>query len=284
MSGTVKIARAIFDHGAFADEPFTEREAWIWLIMEAAWKPRKRRVGDYVVDVDRGQVAASVRFMAKAWSWSAPKVQRYLKRLENLAMIAPKTDTGVTVITICKYDDFQYQPQASDTDAIQMRYTSDTNLKKEVIREEGKKKEASVEASADVTPADDISQAVNAYNDAARQVGWPAVQKLSDKRRRALRARLTDAGGATGWEHALSKARSSKFLTGQSGSFMASFDFLTKSENFIKLMEGNYDDRTPGKPAQARSEFDAAHREYTRRLAAGEVYRGPDPSDPFAGG
>ena len=137
MAGTVKIARAIFDHGAFADEPFTEREAWIWLIMEAAWKPRKRRVGDYVVDVERGQVAASVRFMAKAWKWTAPKVQRYLKRLENLAMIVPKTDTGVTVITICKYDDFQHQPQASDTDAIQSRYTSDTNLKKEVIREEG---------------------------------------------------------------------------------------------------------------------------------------------------
>jgi uncharacterized protein YdaU (DUF1376 family) len=29
--------------------------------------------------------------------------------------------------------------------------------------------------------------------------------------------------------------------------------------------------------------FDVAHREYARRIAAGEVDRGPDPSDPFAG-
>jgi len=29
--------------------------------------------------------------------------------------------------------------------------------------------------------------------------------------------------------------------------------------------------------------FDVAHREYTRRLAAGEIRRGPDPSDPFGG-
>ncbi len=29
--------------------------------------------------------------------------------------------------------------------------------------------------------------------------------------------------------------------------------------------------------------FDIAHREYTRRLAAGKDYRGPDPSDPFGG-
>jgi hypothetical protein len=32
-----------------------------------------------------------------------------------------------------------------------------------------------------------------------------------------------------------------------------------------------------------RAQFAVAHREYTRRIAAGEVNRGPDPSDPFAG-
>jgi uncharacterized protein YdaU (DUF1376 family) len=32
-----------------------------------------------------------------------------------------------------------------------------------------------------------------------------------------------------------------------------------------------------------RAQFDSAHREYTRRLAAGQIERGPDPSDPFAG-
>lgn len=32
-----------------------------------------------------------------------------------------------------------------------------------------------------------------------------------------------------------------------------------------------------------RSRFDTAHREYTRRIASGEIQRGPDASDPFAG-
>ncbi|WP_420023936.1 hypothetical protein ACN9JG_04090 [Cereibacter azotoformans] len=31
-----------------------------------------------------------------------------------------------------------------------------------------------------------------------------------------------------------------------------------------------------------RVQFDIAHREFTRRLAAGEIQRGPDPSDPWA--
>lgn len=39
--------------------------------------------------------------------------------------------------------------------------------------------------------------------------------------------------------------------------------------------------RTGGQNDQSR--FDIAHREYARRLAAGEIDRGPDPSDPFAG-
>lgn len=147
MSGTVNIARSIFDHAVFADEPKTEREAWIWLIMEASWKPRTRRVGSVVVNTERGQLAASVRFLAGAWKWTAPKVQRYLKRLEKMEMIRSEADAGVTVITICNYDEYQCVVKATDTVAIQSRYSADTNEKKDEIREEGKKKDANASSA-----------------------------------------------------------------------------------------------------------------------------------------
>ena len=147
MSGTVNIARSIFDHAVFADEPKTEREAWIWLIMEASWKPRTRRVGSVVVNTERGQLAASVRFLAGAWKWTAPKVQRYLKRLEKMEMIRSEADTGATVITICNYDEYQCVAKAADTVAIQSRYSADTNEKKDEIREEGKKKDANASSA-----------------------------------------------------------------------------------------------------------------------------------------
>ena len=142
MSGTVNIARSIFDHAVFADEPKTEREAWVWLIMKASWKARSYRVGNVVVSTDRGQLAASVRYLAAEWQWTPPKVQRYLKRLEKMEMIRSQADTGVTVLTICNYDEYQSQPKASDTDAIQSRYSADTRQKKDEIREEGNKKDA----------------------------------------------------------------------------------------------------------------------------------------------
>jgi hypothetical protein len=149
VSGTVNIARSIFDHELFADQPLTEREAWIWLIMEASWKPRKKRVGDYIADLARGELAASVRFMAGAWKWTPAKVQRFMKRLQVLDMISVKTDTGVSVITICNYDEYQSQNKAADTDAIQERYRSDTNEKKGEIREEGSSEANASDASVD---------------------------------------------------------------------------------------------------------------------------------------
>ena len=153
MSGTVNIARSIFDHEVFRDEPMTEREAWIWLIMEASWKPRKKRAGDKVVDLERGQLAASVRFMAAAWKWTPAKVQRFIKRLHDLKMICAKTDTGVTVVSICNYDEYQSKAQASDTGAIQQRYSSDTNENKGEIREEGYSEANASDASVDPAKA-----------------------------------------------------------------------------------------------------------------------------------
>jgi hypothetical protein len=91
---------------------------------------------------------------------------------------------------------------------------------------------------------DNISQAVTSYNDAAERAGWPKMQKLSPARRQALNGRLKDADGIAGWEYALNKAETSSFLTGRTSKpFLASFDFITKAANFIKLMEGNYDDK-----------------------------------------
>jgi len=113
--GVFAVDRGIFGHPVFANEPFTEREAWTWLISQAAWKQRRRRVGNVVVDLDRGQLSHSLRFMAGKWQWSEPRVRRFLNRLKTDAMIDAATDAGVTVITICNYN--KYQRVSLPTDA-----------------------------------------------------------------------------------------------------------------------------------------------------------------------
>ena len=249
MTGAVMIARTLWDDAAFQDEPFSEREAWIWMICEAAWKPREKRVGKVIVKLDRGQLAASVRFMAQAFSWHRNKVDRLIKRLEKCNLIRVESGTGVNVITICKYNDYQLSPKSSGTAAGQQRDSSGTNDKKGEIREEGNKRDTNVSLALSAPePASELAEAVAAYNEAADDAGWPKVQKMTPSRSKALKARLRDCGGIEGWRFAMDKGKASDFLCGRTPKPWSGFgfDWITKQANFTKLMEGNYDNRANG--------------------------------------
>jgi len=109
MSGYVAIHRQIFESDIFAQEPFTEREAWVWLIAEAAWQDRRKRSGQAVVNLRRGQLAHSRRFMAKAWRWTDSRVYRFLEKLsaDGMLKIEPLANHSTSIITICNYDKYQ---------------------------------------------------------------------------------------------------------------------------------------------------------------------------------
>lgn len=126
MSGTVNIARSLFQDEAFKAQPYTEREAFMWLVMEASWKDRTKRVGNSIVELKRGQLAASIRFMAEAWDWEKSTVDRFLKRLEKRDMIGTESGTGVSVVTIYKYNDYQGGNTASGTAELEKRDSSGT--------------------------------------------------------------------------------------------------------------------------------------------------------------
>lgn len=111
-----------------------------------------------------------------------------------------------------------------------------------------------ISANAD-TP--ELSEAVSIYNEAAGRSGWSVVQRMSKPRFSALKARIKDAGGLDGWRQAIARAEQSDFLCGRTSGrqapFFASFDFLTQASSFTRLMEGNYDPRTPNPTHDARN-------------------------------
>ena len=148
--GTVNLSRDFWDDDAFRSEPFTQREAFLWFITEASWKDRTRRFGETVVHLNRGELVASVRFMAKAWKWTPAKVQRFLEKLKSSEKICLKIDTGLTVVSVCKYDQYQNKPSSVDTAPIQHRYSTDTNENKGEIRGKEKKEDNAGEKPAAV--------------------------------------------------------------------------------------------------------------------------------------
>lgn len=105
--GVFAVARSIFDDPDFADEPLTQREAWLWIISEAAFKARRVRGPGGPVDLERGEFCHSVRFMATAWSWSKSRVDRFLDMLENRDMLRDTSRGGAKVYSVCNYNKFQ---------------------------------------------------------------------------------------------------------------------------------------------------------------------------------
>lgn len=112
--GFFVVDRSLFDHHFFKSEAFTEREAWLWLIGAAAWEATKVRVNRKEFAVTRGQLVHAIRFLAAKWQWSEPRVRRFLERLKREAMIDALAFADATLITVCKYDDYQFGRRTRD--------------------------------------------------------------------------------------------------------------------------------------------------------------------------
>jgi len=117
MSGYVRLYRGWRDCDVFADEPMSEREAWLWLIEHAAWKPvtRSNAKGERV-RIDRGQLHVSLRALEKVFGWGKNKVARYLERLSDHEMIGTAMGQSGTVLTILNYSKYQDERDSRDTE------------------------------------------------------------------------------------------------------------------------------------------------------------------------
>ena len=99
-----------------AREQYCRRAAWAWMIEQAVWKPRALNISGKTIHLERGQFSFSLRYLAAAWGWSVASVRRFIERLETDTMIGTSTGTGQLVITICNYDKYQSDADASGTD------------------------------------------------------------------------------------------------------------------------------------------------------------------------
>jgi hypothetical protein len=142
--GYYRMHRGWMEHPVFANEAFTEREAFEWLVGEATWQ--EDRVVAHKgnpVKVDRGQVPHSIRFMADAWGWNPSKTLRFVDKLKKWNMIETATETGQLIITICNYDKYQKGETQTETAVEEKperdRNSSGTNIKKDNTSKEGKR-------------------------------------------------------------------------------------------------------------------------------------------------
>lgn len=70
----------------------------------------------------------------------------------------------------------------------------------------------------------------------------PRVEIMNKKREGVLRERLRSLPTQREWRDLFERINNSSFLTGKTGKFKATFDWVIDSANMTKILEGNYDD------------------------------------------
>ncbi|MDO8596397.1 MAG: hypothetical protein Q7R45_07220 [Sulfuricaulis sp.] len=160
--GVFAVDRGVFDHPVFALEPFTEREAWLWLIGSAAWKAKRVRAGRATVDLERGECAFATRFLATRWQWSESRVRRFLNRLKIDAMVTTLATHETTRITICNYDKYAFGRRTDDDENDGLPDAPPTHRRrKEEELNKDKKEEVKKEIELALRADDIVDQPIN---------------------------------------------------------------------------------------------------------------------------
>ena len=109
--GFLRLSRRFFSNEMWkVAREFSECEAWLDLIQSARFdatdEAYSELIGGREISYSRGQYPASISFLMKRWKWSEKKVRYFLSKLKKKGMITTCNQQGMTVITLCNYDDY----------------------------------------------------------------------------------------------------------------------------------------------------------------------------------
>ena len=116
----------------------------------------------------------------------------------------------------------------------------------ECYTEKEREKEVEIDLEKEKRDSTNYHEIISMYNDTC--VSFPRVTKLSENRKKAIRARLK-VYTPDDFKKMFEMAESSSFLKGaNSRNWSATFDWLINDSNMAKVLDGNYQDRQQSTP------------------------------------
>ena len=104
----IKLNRSITDHWLWSSgETFSRGQAFIDLLLMVAYADHKVMSQGKMIDLKRGSMVTSIRYLADRWRWSKDKTMHFLNDLEADGTIKKVSDTKRTVLTIVNYEKYQ---------------------------------------------------------------------------------------------------------------------------------------------------------------------------------
>lgn len=240
----VKISRKITEWEWYKD--INTKTLFFHLLLKANWKPGRFQG----VDVPRGSLATSLQNLSLETGLTIRGVRTALKHLEMTGEVTVKRQAKFSVVTIKNYAHYQESDTLSDTEVTQERQSSDTEMTTIEERKKGKREEDKYNNSfSDEKLSSNRSQEIDIFvtiRDLYNSVcgSYPRLTKMSDRRKKAITARMRTGYTVEDFRRLFEKAEASEFLKGKNDrNWSATFDWLIADTNMPKVLEGNYDER-----------------------------------------
>src|SRR5262245_39537743 len=232
------VSREMLSHpvvGAGSLGKHSHFEAMHWLIANAAIWKSTIIVGGHEVTLQRGELLASLGFLAKTWRWTPAAVRWFLTNLERTKSITRRNiehSKKSAVIRLCNYDRFQLSTHEQQHDA-------QHDVQHEV-QQQANNKQKTILKDPPIVPPKIEEIAFEQWNTLAARLRLPVAGKLTIGRRQRLRQRLAEHGEEA-WQRALQAVERSKFLRGDNDrKWRCSLDFLLQASSFAKVLDGTY--------------------------------------------
>lgn len=314
INNYITINRRLFKHPFWEEKrSYSRFEAWLDLCQSARFEitEARRLIDGKLVVWYRGEIPASLRFLAERWDWSKNKVDHFLKMLESEKMITKRTAQGTsqTIITLCNYDSYNHRTKkegqlnghSRDSEGTGEGQARDKTNKENIVKKDNSKEaNASGEPEKDLVKEfillteqlntdtkigliaakkavfefiqtnkpDFIEPYVYQWNIYATQNDCPKVQHISVHRKRKFKTRIKEP--QFDFIAILTKAKDSEFLN---GSTFFTFDWiLDNQENYIKILEGNYDYKSKPQNQSKPQANDTTDYKRKRQQAEAEAY------------
>lgn len=205
-----------------------EEKQWIWKGKKFCTHP--------------GQFITSLDSLAKKAGVSVRSVRTALANFEKLDFLTSQSTKTGRLITVVNWALYQSRDEETTNEATNDRQSTDKAPTTTKNNKNNKKYKERVET------ADAVTSLVNEYH--SRCSLLPKVIKVTDKRQRAVKARLSDDGLDTLLQ-VFDRANQSAFLTGNNDrGWKADFDWLINQTNMAKVLEGKYDNKQAGRDQQ----------------------------------
>ena len=221
---------------------------WTQLRREASWTGKTVWHNRQQVYLQARQVIVTVNSLVKQWQVSKPTVIHFLQRLESEKLIERQTDSRKTIITITPLGWADSEVKQEVASVVKVEHDVDHQTYHQPLPPIINNKEKNIIASGGARTREeevanhDFDEIISFFNEQMKGKGIQQVAIITLERRLAFERLMSQTGvDKDSVKQAIKNASESDFLNGKGPKgWVASFDWMMIPQNFQKVLENNY--------------------------------------------